>query len=100
MRKHGLKLALVFWCVLAGVAGMQAAPAARSYDVVIAGAGTGGTAAALTAARLGAHVALVEETDWIGGQAAAAAVSTMDEGKELTPPSGFYHEFVDRLQAY
>jgi hypothetical protein len=24
----------------------------------------------------------------------------MDEGKELTPPSGFYHEFVDRLQAY
>ena len=51
----------------------------RSYDVVIAGAGTGGFSAAIQAARLGAKVALIEETDWIGGQMAAAGVSTMDE---------------------
>jgi hypothetical protein len=100
MRKFGLKIALVFWSVLIAVAGAQASSATRSYDVVIAGAGTGGTAAALTAARLGAHVALLEETDWIGGQAAAAAVSTMDEGNNLTPPSGIYREFVARMQAY
>jgi hypothetical protein len=68
--------------------------------VIVAGAGTGGTSAALTAARHGARVALLEETDWIGGQAAAAAVSTMDEGNDLTPPSGIYREFVARMEAY
>lgn len=75
------------------------APAVRSYDIVIAGAGTGGAAAALTAARMGAHVALLEETDWIGGQAAAAAVSTMDEGNVI-PPTGIYREFLARMEAY
>ena len=49
-----------------------------SYDVVIAGAGTGGIGAAIQAARLGASVLLLEETDWIGGQMLAAAVSAMD----------------------
>ena len=80
-----------------------AAPTAgttRSYDVVIAGAGTGGFGAAMQAARMGARVALLEETDWIGGQAAAAAVSTMDEGNNLTPPSGLYREFLSRMEAY
>ncbi|WP_158820661.1 FAD-dependent oxidoreductase [Granulicella sp. S156] len=72
----------------------------RNYDVVIAGAGTGGTAAALSAARMGAHVALLEETDWIGGQASAAAVSTMDEGSSPIPPSGIYREFLVRMEAY
>ena len=41
---------------------------AAEYDVVIAGAGTGGWAAAVQAARMGARVLLLEETDWIGGQ--------------------------------
>lgn len=70
------------------------------YDIVIAGAGTGGTAAALQAARMGARVALLEESDWIGGQMSAAAVSTMDEGVNLTPPSGIYREFLSRMEAY
>jgi hypothetical protein len=99
MRIRLLALALAVCCAIFSTNAL-AAPAARSYDVVIAGAGTGGTAAAIQAARLGAHVALLEETDWIGGQAAAAAVSTMDEGNDLTPPSGFYREFVDRMEAY
>lgn len=73
---------------------------ARSYDVVVAGAGTGGTAAALEAARHGARVALLEETDWIGGQASAAGVSTMDEADNMTPPSGIYREFLDRMRVY
>jgi hypothetical protein len=72
----------------------------RAYDVVVAGAGTGGTSAAITAARMGSRVALLEESDWIGGQASAAAVSTMDEGKNLTPPSGLYGELTTRLEAY
>lgn len=37
-------------------------------DVVIIGGGVGGCAAALAAARMGRHVILTEETDWIGGQ--------------------------------
>lgn len=72
----------------------------QQYDVVVVGAGTGGFAAALQAARMGMHVALLEETDWIGGQMAAAAVSTMDEGSNLTPPSGLYREFLMRMAAY
>ena len=43
---------------------------AREYhaDVVIAGGGLGGVAAALAALRNGLKVILTEETDWIGGQ--------------------------------
>lgn len=100
MRKHGIRIFLAAALAAACAWQAAAAPATRKYDIVIAGAGTGGTAAALTAARLGAHVALLEESDWIGGQAAAAAVSTMDEGNDLTPPSGIYREFIDRMQAY
>jgi hypothetical protein len=72
------------------------------YDIVIAGAGTGGSAAAIQAARLGARVALLEESDWIGGQMAAAGVGTMDEGtgSGSTPPSGFYAEFLGRIQTF
>lgn len=80
--------------------GAAQSAAAQTYDIVIAGAGTGGTSAAIQAARMGSRVALLEETDWIGGQAAAAAVSTMDEGNNLTPPSGFYREFISRMDAY
>jgi len=71
----------------------------KSYDVVIAGAGSGGVAAAIQASRMGARVALVEETDWIGGQMTAAAVSTMDEGGDITQNSGFYGEFLEAMKA-
>ena len=52
---------------------------ADAYDVVVAGAGTGGWAAAIQASRMGARVLLLEESDWIGGQMAAAGVTSMDE---------------------
>ena len=70
---------------------------AKDYDVIVAGAGTGGWAAAVQAARLGARVLLLEETDWIGGQMAAAAVTTMDEDsvwmKFPVRERGLYREF-------
>ena len=47
----------------------------RDYDVVVAGGGMGGIAAAIQAARLGASVLVVEPGAWIGGQATAADVS-------------------------
>jgi hypothetical protein len=48
---------------------VEAASAATGrVDLVIAGGGLGGVAAALAAARSGLRVAMTEETDWIGGQ--------------------------------
>jgi hypothetical protein len=73
--------------------------ATRDYDVVIAGAGAGGVAAALQSARMGARVALLEEADWIGGQMTAAGVSTMDEAG-WNDQSGIYAEFLDRLRVH
>lgn len=72
----------------------------KNYDVVVVGAGPGGIAAALQAARMGQHVALLEETDWIGGQMTAAGVGTMDEGNVAARKSGVYKEFVDKATAY
>jgi hypothetical protein len=77
---------------------------ADTYDVVVAGAGTGGFAAALQAARLGARVLLVEETDWIGGQMCAAGVTTMDEDgvyrKYPVRERGVYREFHESIVTY
>jgi hypothetical protein len=70
------------------------------YDVVIAGAGTGGCGAAIQAARLGASVLLIEETDYIGGQMNAAGVTSMDEGGTLVRDRGIYRELVERIEAY
>lgn len=81
---------------------MSTAPvraAEKTYDVVIAGVGSGGVSAAIEAVRHGASVALLEETDWIGGQMTAAGVSTMDE-HYLNVQSGIYWEFISRVQAY
>src|SRR6476661_3118426 len=47
-------------------------PDAQRFDLVVIGAGPGGTAAAETAALLGRRVALVESTPLVGG----AAVNT------------------------
>ncbi len=46
----------------------------RRVDVLIVGGGTGGCAAAMSAASLGLRVILTEITDWIGGQLTAQAV--------------------------
>ena len=48
-------------------------------EVLIAGGGMGGVAAALAAARAGRSVLLVEETDWLGGQMTSQGVSALDE---------------------
>ena len=74
---------------------------AKDYDVIVAGAGMGGWATAVQAARLGARVLLLEETDWIGGQMAAAAVTTMDEDsvwmKFPVRERGLYREFHESM---
>ena len=49
-------------------------------DVVIAGAGLGGCAAALAALRNNLNVILTEETDWIGGQLTQQGVPPDEHG--------------------
>ena len=67
-------------------------------DVAVIGGGCGGCAAALQAARLGASVTVLEETEMLGGQMTSAAVSTMDD-RGLTR-TGIYKEFLDKIRAY
>ncbi len=75
-----------------------ASPQLLSYDLVVVGAGTGGSAAAIQAARSDLRVAVVERSDWIGGQMTAAAVSTLDDlGSTRT---GIYEEFIGRARAH
>lgn len=70
------------------------------YDVIVAGAGTGGCGAAIQAARMGCSVLLVEETDLVGGQAFAAGVTSMDEGRSLIRERGLYRELCGLIQAH
>jgi len=82
---------------------LAATPASQlrpQYDVVIAGAGTGGCGAAIQAARMGCSVLLLEETDWIGGQMNAAAVTSMDEGGTLVRERGLYRELCGLIAAH
>ncbi len=68
-----------------------------NYDIIVAGGGTGGFGAAIQAARLGAKVLMLEETDMIGGQMANAGVTSMDEGgfwgKNTVRERGIFREF-------
>src|SRR5437870_11941008 len=57
----------------------SASARAEPCEILIAGGGTSGVAAALAAARSGRRVVLLEETDWIGGQITAQGVSALDE---------------------
>ena len=61
----------------------QAQELRDNYDIVIAGAGTGGISAAIQAASMGAEVLVVEPSNMLGGQAIAAGVVNM----EYTPTS-------------
>ena len=57
----------------------RATPKRIESEVLIAGGGLGGVAAALAVSRRGHSVCLLEETDWLGGQATSQGVSALDE---------------------
>jgi hypothetical protein len=77
----------------------EAGVTTRSFDVVVVGATAGGIAAAIEAARVGAQVALLEETDVIGGQFATQAVGPADD-PGFNNESGIYAELRARAAAY
>jgi len=69
-----------------------------SNAILIIGAGAGGTAAAIQAARMGVKVYLFSESPWLGGMLTAAGVSAIDGNHQL--PSGLWGEFRTKLYAH
>ena len=76
-------------------------PEELSADVVIAGGGLGGCAAAIAACRNGLRVIMTEETDWIGGQVSQQGVPP-DEHQwiESHGAPASYMEFRRKIRAY
>ena len=74
----------------------------ESCDILVVGAGLGGVAAALRAARLGRRVCLLEETAWPGGQISTQGVSALDEHAYIETFGGTrgYYELREALRAY
>jgi hypothetical protein len=70
----------------------------KSTEILVVGGGTGGTAAALQAARKGAQVILVSEFPWLGGMLTSAGVAAPD-GNELLPlQTGIWGAYIRELQ--
>jgi len=74
------------------------APTSLKTEILIAGGGASGTAAALQAARMGRKVILVEETPWLGGMLTASGVSAIDGNHKM--PSGIWGEFRSKLEQH
>jgi hypothetical protein len=73
-------------------------PKRADYDVLVIGGTASGTAAAVTAARLGLRVALVEETTTLGGMASNGLGST--DMRDMARSNGFFEDFRRRIIAF
>src|SRR5882672_4413789 len=80
----------------------SASARAEPCEVLIAGGGAGGVAAALAAARNGRRVALLEETDWLGGQMTSQGVSALDEHEHIESFGGTrsYYELRNAIRQH
>jgi hypothetical protein len=67
-------------------------------DVLVVGGGTGGTAAAISAARRGVKTILVSEFSWLGGMLTAAGVSAPDGNELAAFQTGLWGAFIRELQ--
>ncbi len=76
-------------------------PAEGGWDLVVAGGGPAGTAAAVCAARLGAKVLLAEQTGCLGGMGTSGLVCAFDPmaDGERTLVGGLQLEIVETLYA-
>ncbi|MEM9245859.1 MAG: FAD-dependent oxidoreductase, partial [Cyanobacteria bacterium P01_F01_bin.153] len=72
---------------------------AIATDILVVGAGTGGTAAAIQAARRGANVVLAMDGPWLGGMLTAAGVCAPDGNELLSFQTGIWGEFLRELRA-
>jgi glycine/D-amino acid oxidase-like deaminating enzyme len=76
-------------------------PVVADADVVVVGGGPAGTAAAVAAARAGAHTVLVERYGYLGGLASGGLVLLLDDmcDRQGRTVGGIAHELVDRMIA-
>ncbi len=68
-------------------------------EVLVVGGGTGGTAAAIQAARRGAQTVLVSEFDWLGGMLTSAGVTAPDGNELEALQTGIWGAFLRTLEA-
>lgn len=79
-------------------------PLNTDYDVIVVGGGFAGTAAAVSAAREGAKVLLLEKSGFLGGAAGNCYVNpfmgytTKIDGKTTLLSDGIFTEILDRLE--
>ena len=101
MRNWAFLLAMVAATALP-LAGYGQVP--TQANVVVVGGGTGGFAAAVQAARMGASVVVLEEGDSLGGMYTSAGVVCFDgnptRGHTEAIATGIFGEIVSRLRAY
>src|SRR5690606_13907350 len=94
----------VLWAdQLARGANLSPAKESTSFtaDVIVAGGGLGGCAAALAAARNGLRVILTEENEWIGGQLTSQAVPPDEHSAiETHGATAAYRELRTRIRDY
>ena len=76
-------------------------PVDSEYDLIVAGGGPAGSAAAVCAARLGARVLLVEATGCLGGMGTSGLVNAFDPMTDGTRniAAGFIKEVVETMYA-
>ncbi|MBL1174163.1 FAD-dependent oxidoreductase [Pantanalinema sp. GBBB05] len=67
-------------------------------DVLVVGGGTGGTAAAIQAARRGVNTILVSEFPWLGGMLTSAGVSAPDGNELAAFQTGIWGAFLQELE--
>lgn len=67
-------------------------------DVLVVGGGTGGTAAAIQAARRGAKTILVSEFSWLGGMLTSAGVTAPDGNELAAFQTGIWGAFLRQLE--
>jgi hypothetical protein len=76
-------------------------PVVEEADVIVAGGGLAGVAAAVSAARNGAEVIVIERNGFLGGVATAGLMSSMGNGffadGERQIVKGIAHEMIKRL---
>ena len=73
-------------------------PVMLTTEVLVVGGGTGGTAAAMQAARRGAQTILVSELPWLGGMLTAAGVAAPDGNELMALQTGLWGAFLQELR--
>ena len=73
-------------------------PECGDFDLLVIGGTASGVAAAVSAARLGLRVALVEETNRLGGMSSNGLGST--DIRNFSRANGFFRDFIQRVYGF